>query len=60
MNPRGILASCWLSTKPGEGHHGVEIPESTLCDWVKDAAEILDPIVCAMRSSVLESAVVQS
>ena len=42
------------------GRHGVEIPESTLCDWVKDAAEILDPIVCAMRSSVLESAVVQS
>ena len=40
--------------------HGAEIAESTLCDWVKDAAEILDPVVRAMRSSVLQSAVVQS
>ena len=42
------------------GRHGAEIPESTLCDWVKGATEILDPIVRAMRLSVLESAVVQS
>ncbi|HEX6812432.1 MAG TPA: IS66 family transposase [Planctomycetota bacterium] len=40
--------------------HGAEIPESTLCDWVKDAVGLLAPVVAAMRVSVLESAVVQS
>ena len=40
--------------------HGAEIAESTLCDWVKDAAEMLTPIVASMRSSVLQSYVVQS
>ncbi|HEX5051115.1 MAG TPA: IS66 family transposase [Planctomycetota bacterium] len=40
--------------------HGVEIAESTLGDWVKQAAELLTPVVAAMRTSVLESAVVQS
>jgi transposase len=42
------------------GRHGAEIAESTLCDWVKDAAEILQPIVEAMKVSVLASHVVQS
>jgi len=40
--------------------HGAEIAESTLCDWVKDAAELLQPVVLAMKSSVLASHVVQS
>jgi len=40
--------------------HGAEIAESTLCDWVKDGAEMLQPIVAAMRTSVLSSHVVQS
>jgi transposase len=40
--------------------HGAEIPESTLGDWVRDAVELVGPVVRAMRASVLESAVVQS
>ena len=40
--------------------HGAEIAESTLCDWVKDAAELLQPVVAAMKASVLASHVVQS
>jgi transposase len=40
--------------------HGAEIAESTLCDWVKNAAEILQPVVAAMKASVLSSHVVQS
>ena len=40
--------------------HGAEIPESTLCDWVRQAAEMLQPVVSAMRTSVLESEVVQT
>jgi transposase len=40
--------------------HGAEIAESTLGDWVRDAVDLLTPVVRAMRASVLESAVVQS
>jgi len=40
--------------------HGAEIPESTLCDWVRQAADMLQPVVAAMRTSVLESDVVQT
>jgi transposase len=40
--------------------HGAEIAESTLGDWVKDAAEMLSPVVAAMKESVLASHVVQS
>jgi transposase len=40
--------------------HGAEIAESTLCDWVKDAADLLQPVVLAMKTSVLASHVVQS
>lgn len=40
--------------------HGAEIPESTLCDWVRLAADMLQPVVAAMRTSVLESEVVQT
>ena len=40
--------------------HGAEIPESTLCDWVRQAADMLQPVVAAMRTSVLDSEVVQT
>lgn len=40
--------------------HGVEIAESTLCDWVKDAAGLLLPVVRTIKESILESKVVQS
>jgi hypothetical protein len=40
--------------------HGAEIAESTLCDWVKSGAELLAPVVGAMKVSVLASHVVQS
>lgn len=40
--------------------HGAELAESTLCDWVKDSAAMLEPIVAAMKQSVLASHVVQS
>lgn len=40
--------------------HGAEIAESTLGDWVKDVAGMLQPVVAAMKTSVLASHVVQS
>ena len=40
--------------------HGAELAESTLCDWVKSAAEMLQPIAAAVKASVLVSHVVQS
>jgi len=40
--------------------HGAEIPESTLCDWVKVSAEQLMPVVESLRQSILESHVIQS
>ena len=40
--------------------HGAEIAESTLGDWVKDAAGMLLPVVMATKASVLASHVVQS
>lgn len=35
--------------------HGVNIARSTMCDWVRDAAALLAPIVAEMRRRVLES-----
>jgi len=40
--------------------HGVEISRSTMCNWVRDAAELLTPVVNEIRKSVLTSAVIQS
>ena len=40
--------------------HGFEIAESTLGDWIKSTASILEPVVAAQKSSILESKVVQS
>jgi len=34
---------------------GLEISRSTMCDWVRDAAGLLDPIVQAVREEVLAS-----
>jgi transposase len=39
---------------------GVEIPRSTLCDWMAVAAELLQPIVTRMLAKVLESRVVRN
>ncbi len=35
--------------------HGVELSRSTLCEWVREAAEILAPIHAKMKERVLES-----
>lgn len=39
---------------------GAEIPESTLCDWIREAAALCAPIVAAMKTSILTSAVVHA
>lgn len=40
--------------------HGVQIPRQTLCDWVGQAAELLRPIVEAMKKDVLLSRILQT
>ncbi|MCG8467035.1 MAG: IS66 family transposase [Gemmatimonadetes bacterium] len=40
--------------------HGVDIAESTLCDWVADGARIFKPVVECLKNAVLESHVVQT
>ena len=40
--------------------HGVEIHRSTLCDWVRDTAELLRPIAMAMKRSILETGYVNT
>jgi transposase len=37
--------------------HGIELSRSTMCDWVRDCAELLWPIVKELKKSVLESLV---
>lgn len=39
---------------------GADLPESTLCDWVKAAAELLQPVVDVIKASILESFVIHS
>jgi transposase len=39
---------------------GVTLARSTLCDWMKSAAELLTPLVALMRSRLLQSRVVHS
>jgi transposase len=39
---------------------GVEIPRSTLCDWVGQAVLLLEPIVRAMRGDVLRSGILKT
>jgi transposase len=40
--------------------HGVELTRSTLCDWAMASAELLEPIVLAMRREVLQSLVIHT
>ena len=40
--------------------HGVALSDSTLCDWVRDMADLLSPIVVAMKGQILESHVVNT
>lgn len=39
---------------------GIDIPESTLGDWIKESAEMLTPVVAAIRRSILGSAVINT
>jgi transposase len=38
--------------------HGVYLSRSTLCDWVRDAAVLLDPLAALQRDLVLQSPVI--
>jgi transposase len=38
--------------------HGVYLSRSTLCDWVRDAATVLDPLAALQRDLVLQSPVI--
>ncbi len=40
--------------------HGVELNRSTLCGWVRQTCELLQPIVDLMRKRVLQSKVIQT
>lgn len=40
--------------------HGVEISRKTLCGWVMQSAEVLEPVVEAMRAEVLQSLVIHT
>lgn len=40
--------------------HGVSIPRATLCDWVRDAADLLLPIVLAMKREILATGYVNT
>ena len=35
--------------------HGIELPKSTMCDWVRDCAEVFRPLYNYYRNSVLSS-----
>jgi transposase len=38
--------------------HGVSLSRSTLCDWVRDAAAVLEPLAALQKSLVLQSPVI--
>lgn len=40
--------------------HGVEIPSSTLGDWVRETAEVLSPLCHRMKALVLESEMIRT
>lgn len=40
--------------------HGVELNRSTLCGWVRQTCELLQPLVDLMRERVLQSRVIQT
>ena len=35
--------------------HGVDIKRSTMCDWVRDCADLLSPVVRYMQTTILQS-----
>jgi transposase len=35
--------------------HGIELPKSTMCDWVRDCAEVFKPLYNHLRDTVLAS-----
>jgi transposase len=42
------------------GRHGVEIPRSTQCDWMKASADLLAPLYELMKTRVLSSHVIRT
>jgi len=40
--------------------HGVDINRSTMCDWVRDCAELLSPIVRHMKQIILQSKIINT
>lgn len=40
--------------------HGVKLSRKTLCGWVMQAADVLRPVVGAMRDQVLQSRVIHT
>jgi transposase len=40
--------------------HGVQLSRKTLCDWVLQSAQVLRPVVDAMRAEVLQSKVIHT
>ena len=38
--------------------HGIHLARSTLCDWVRDAAVVLEPLAALQKSLVLQSPVI--
>jgi hypothetical protein len=40
--------------------YGVELARSTMCDWIRDVADLLAPIVSAMKARVLATGYVQT
>jgi len=40
--------------------HGVDIHRSTMCDWVRDCAELLSPIVRYMKQVILQSKLINT
>jgi transposase len=40
--------------------HGIEISRSTMCDWVRDSAQLLRPIVKELKKEILESLVLHT
>jgi transposase len=39
---------------------GIDLAENTLCDWIKDTAQLLAPVVDAIRQELLKSVVVHA
>ena len=42
------------------GRHGMELSRKTLCDWVQATAELLRPIVEAMKKKLLDASLLQA